>query len=65
MSDSLADAIRKDVLAGNLPELNPGDKARYEAEEAERQEAAQQAKEAQMKRMVEIALENAKQEGKL
>ena len=52
---TLAEAIKKDTLAGG-PELNPGDRARWEAEAA--QEKAQ--RQAEIERMVDAAIAKAR-----
>lgn len=56
---SFTEALKSDVLAGRLPELNDGDRSRYQAE----QEAAEQQRKADLERAVDAQIEKMKKAG--
>ncbi|WP_216319751.1 hypothetical protein [Deinococcus aestuarii] len=62
---TFAEAMRRDVLAGHQPELNPGDRARFQAEEEAQRAEQARARQGELEEAVDRAIEKARSEGKL
>lgn len=52
---SLAEAYRQDLLEGRGNEIKSGDRARFQAEEAERRKIAERTEAAEVERQIKLA----------